>query len=49
MKLMKNYGLDGVDIAIMTLGIKSEWSVKEIKRKICNWKNTKYPENEIEF
>ena len=34
MKLMKNYGLDGVDIAIMTLGIKSEWSVKEIKRKI---------------
>ena len=49
MQLMKIYELDGVDIAIMSLGIKSEWSVKEIQRKICNWKNSKYPDNEIEF
>ena len=49
MQLMKMYKLDGVDIVIMSLGIKSEWSVKEIQKKICNWKNSRYPDNEIEF
>ena len=48
-ELMDTYKLDGVDVAFMVLGVKSEWSVLEIKRKILNWKNSAYPANDISF